>query len=359
MKDIMPLFLRGLILLSFLILSIQNSVYASTETNSVVLSLTTRTSTDTLWSLWDSFDSRTWAIENWGGSGSVDLAWGHFHGRDCMKVTVSSNFGVIRTENFLDENWNPPVTGLRMDVFCGTNPAGNGLKLAAYNHSITSIQETYSSTNLVYNNWKTMGWDFSGGYSQVARILFIFDWLGTTYKPYTFYINNIRLVSNNQLVPWDSMAVAAHAWSYKAASDAVLWNSGTLIPISHNQTSASNPAGALYMQWDASQDPAHDYAQIEAPVNEDWSLYANNGKIRAMVNCSGTNMIYLGFWDNNSSTWVPTSEKRVVNTNTWEEITWDLPPTFPWGSLTSMSIYVKTDKVLTGHIFVDNLMRGW
>lgn len=350
------------LLLLIQVILLCSNLYSATN-SSVLLDMKIRNDTNTIWSLWDNCDTRQWTNETWGG-GISTFQWGNFQGRNCLKVVVNSNWGFIRTDTaFPLENWNSPITGLKMDIYCQTNiPSNNNVKIEVCSSNFTTMYNGYTSTNMTTKQWKEIGWSFSGDLSKTAKINFVFDWLGTSYKPYTFYVDNIRIVSNGKAVSWDIMNQPQHKWTYNGWDDAVVWNSAVgvsgLIPITHNNTSTSNPAGALFMRWDASK-PIVDYAKIYiSGLNEDWSLY-RGGKISAMISCSATNHIVVGFYD--GTTERQTSEKRITSINTWETITWDIPnEDMTWSNLTELYFLVRTSSGdPTGTIYIDHIKRGW
>lgn len=336
-------------------------------TNNDVLHFTILNDLNNSWTLWDDCDSHLWQHENWGGSMTRER--GSFHGRNCLKITISEDWGVLRTDAFYNENWNSPLQGLAMDIYYETDEPGARVKLQVYNSNLSMIEpEIISASNLSYQQWQEYTWSFNtaSNYSKTSKLQFIFDNFGTEHSPYTFYLDNIRLISNNIFVPWDDLDDTAHEWTYSWDSDALHWNSSItwieeLEPVTHNRTSFSNPAGAVFMPFASGKSP-NSYAKVSADnlnngSGEDWSAYT---VISAQVFCSGTNRINVGFWDSHANNGIETAEKKVSQINTWQTLEWDLPSgSFNWASVDAVYFVVKTDQVVTGTIYIDHIRRGY
>jgi hypothetical protein len=329
------------------------------------LVLTIRSNLDPVWSLWDACDTHQWAKEDWGGT--VDVSWGNYFGRDCLKAVMHGTWGVLRTDQvFADENWNNPVTGLRLDLLSGTNAAGVQVKLEVQNHNLTTISNNhFTSSNPAYHQWKEMGWDFSGtNYKRASKLMIIFSGLQASMLPYTFYLDNIRLVSNNRQVSWDVMDIPRD-WRYALDSDAVTnVNSNVpgsaLIPVSHFQAVTNSSAGAIFMQWNAARTAAQ-YAKVSAGnlnngTGEDWSVYSY---IRAQIISSSTNGIRMGFWDSHAGNGIETESIRVSLTDHSEILSWNLPKgSFNWASVDAVYFVIKTDQGISGWLSIDDIRRG-
>ncbi len=358
--------LRIILILTLLMLMSLNIIAG--PTNSAVIKMRIRNTPGYAWSLWDDCDSHFWDKKDWGGV-VVTKEWGNFHGRDCLKVAISNASGFLQTDEvFLDENWESPVTGFKMDIFLEDNISGVDVKFEPLNHNLASIEGIITTSNLVYNQWKECGWDFTGvpDYSQVAKLYIAFQNLGTGHNPYTFYIDNLRLVKGSSDEVWDNMDDSSRNWGYMTWSDAdISWNvnvSGeALDPITHNHASPSNPVSAIYMKWDASLKPAVDFAKLETGNpdlgEEDWSEYS---AISVQIYCTATNKIKVTFTDKDWD-WAVTEDKRVSNINTWETIEWALPSKdgFNWTNINYLGFEVNTETGdSTGEIYIDNIQWG-
>jgi len=354
-NKIMKKFIINLII--FLLLS-GNSIF-SASTNSSLLLMRIKNTTNIIWEIWDNCDTHQFWYENWGG-GITNFEWGYFNNRNCLKFTCKADWGLIRTDWFFyKENWEN-YSGLTMDVLCD-NPTGTRpLKIEIYRSNDTKIEAIETSAGLS-NNWKRIIWNFSSAsdYSKASK-LFIIPQLEAGYNNITFYIDNICVISNSQYKQWDIMD-KPHNWRYATNSDAVKWNDaagwmGALIPITHNNTSSSNPAGAIYMEWRTNVHPAN-YAKVEAGgLNENWSGYS---KIKVDIYCTATNEIKIGFWDGTNS--IETSGKKVSSINTWQTIIYDFPSgNFNWRHLNAIYFLVITNPGdWSGKIYIDNIYRGF
>lgn len=338
---------------------------ADSKTNGAIINVRIKNDPGLLWEIWDKCDTHSfWTNVNWPGWESTS-SWVNFDGRDCLKFSVMSNQGLVKINRlFLNENWGPPITGLVMDIYYATNKTGVGVKLETVSNG-TTVENIATPTNLVYQQWKTCIWNFSTSmnYTDIDRMQLIFDGLGDTHSPYTFYLDNIRLISNNIPVAWDKMD-KPHRWTYADYSDVVKWDSAAgsvadLEPITHRNTSMSNATGSIYLPWDASLQ-GWDSAKVEASgLQEDWSSY-KGGKISAQVYCTATNHIAVGFYDGSLSQ--DSAEKHVSNINTWETIEWDIPSVtnLTWNNLSSIYFVVRTGSGdPTGKVYIDHIKRGW
>lgn len=318
--------------------------------------------------LWDDLDSHKWIGENWGDSITVEYV--KFEKRQVLKAKVTSRrkgWALIRTDAFPVEDWSPPIKGFKADIYREGGHNGIDVKLEVRGTAFDPAIPHYY--NDLEEGWNTCTWMFQqGNYRRVAYVSIVFDHLDGT-SP-TFYVDNLRFITDQGDVEWDDMDDPSHRWIY--GGDWVDWSGAGrkfgLEPISHRQTHPSSPAGAAFLKWDYEKgknpNPDEKFAEISTPLefmgrplelNEDWRQYK---RISADVWCSDSVPISLFIWDNDQKRGFGTSTKIPSEASKWVKMTWECPwPTwFNQKNVDQVKFVVnELDKHKNGVLYVDNI----
>ena len=341
------------LLLTFLLINNFLFGYTADDSSGTVVNA----SLPQIWHLWDDCDSHKWQPEAWGGT-LPDISCVNFDNHKCLKVYFSTGpYGVIRTDwDFYPENWEV-VGAFEAEIYV-VDYSSADVKLEVVNSTGGTVG-TFYVKNLSPNTWNDVNWAFTENISShVSRVYITFDDLPTT--PTTFYVDNLSLITIALITElWDNMDDLSNEWVY--SGDVSTW-SPTYEAITHNQTTSTSPAGAIYLRWKVDTETDElpgGYAKVTSGgnLNADWSNYKS---IRAQIYCStdATN-IKVGFWD--GANYLSTTEQAPAAANSWVTLEWNLPTgTFNWTSVDSIEFIIATDIAPEGEgeIYIDNISFG-
>jgi|GEM_PF-872993 len=312
---------------------------------------------------WDDADSHKWIGEGWGADSPSGLTWGNFLGRDCLEIRwdYQAWLGYIRTDQFLDENWESPVIGIRADVYVVSEQDWTDIGIEPRDHSYNAIELLWGTAiDLTHGQWHTVSWYFTevSDYHAVAGLVFKLDQLGNCNA--RVYLDNIRLITATGEEGWDDMDDGSRWWFY--SGNWYNWSSGqsSLEPVSHNGRNPTTPAGSIYLQWDYTHGV---YTGTTASVGtsrledrRDWSGY---NRISADVKVSDPDVsISIFFWDAEGVVGFGTPTRKVGAADHWQTMVWDIP--WPsWFDKTDIDeikfIANNIDMHTTGTLYLDNI----
>lgn len=324
---------------------------------------------------WDDCDSHRWIGESWGSNKPSGLAWGNYHGRNCLEIRwdYPAWLGYIRTDAFSDEDWESPVIGLRADVYVESSERLTDIGIEPRDHLDKKIELLFGNArNLIPYQWHTVYWSFNPAkdsakdYKSVTGLLFKLDQLGNCNA--RVYIDNLKLITDIGDEEWDDMDDPSHWWIYGGNWYNWAYRDYGLEAITHTQASSTSPAGSMFLQWDYNKGEGgtSKYAEIATPLvmfdddwslNEDWSRY---NRISADVMISNANVpINIFLWDNDTKKGFSTPFRMVERANTWQTLVWDIPwPVWFDKSSVDQVKFVVTDIEAhqTGTLYIDNIV---
>jgi hypothetical protein len=320
---------------------------------------------------WDDCDSHRWIGESWGSDKPSGLAWGNYHGRNCLEIRWDNPawLGYIRTDAFPDEDWESPVIGLRADVYVESIDRFTDIGIEPRDHLDKKIELLFgNATNLIPDLWHTVYWYFTPAedYKSVTGLLFKLDQLGNCNA--RVYIDNLKLITDIGDEEWDDMDDPSHWWIYGGNWYNWAYRDYGLEAITHTQASGISPAGSVFLQWDYNKGEGGTlkYAGIATPLvmfDEDWSLnedWSRYNRISADVMISNANVpINIFLWDNDTKKGFSTPFRMVERANAWQTLVWDIPwPVWFDKSSVDQVKFVVTDIEVhqTGTLYIDNIV---
>jgi hypothetical protein len=163
--------------------------------------------------VFDSANGHFWIGEPYGAPVNTEVV--DFQGRRCLKCIVPQvtpgNYALVRTKRFPLETWNPTYRQAKIDVFVTGATPTSLLKLEVRGAAFDTIVDTALSQNLRPGVWTTVTWDLTDLASPVGALSIVLDNIAN--RAPTFYLDNLRLISDEGPRVWDTMD-GAHDWFY-------------------------------------------------------------------------------------------------------------------------------------------------
>jgi len=340
--------------------------------------------------VWDDCESHKWIAPDWDSADRIIPEWVEFQGWRVLKARVESRqkgWAPLNTDKFPDENWEEShrtgaeIIGFAADIYMEYGHNDVRVKLELKDHDNETIKEGHLSGSLRNNRWNTVTWSFNqaSDFNPVTAVFLIFDNLQNT-SP-TFYLDDLRLVTETGEELWDDMDDQSHWWVYGGNWYNWAGRDYGLELISHNCGSPSTQASGIFLQWDYEHGewPDQSFAEIQTPLdqiltwpgelNEDWSGYDQaTADVRVFYTLSvgdtspsldeGVQMsVFL--WNQQPGRGFSTAPIFVPLTDTWQTLVWDIlwPPEFDKTNVDQIKfiVYGLQDNP-TGWICLDNIM---
>lgn len=283
--------------------------------------------------LWDDVESHEWIGENWGGS-QVTTEIADFQDRRALHVTVpptTNGWGIIRTKQFLFENWEAPVLAMQADAWIvGAAPVR--LKLEFRGATFDPWIANVTSAPISPGSWQTVTWLFPGSanLSIIGSISIVVE---DAFSGADLYLDNLRLLTTGPERTWDSMD-DARLWFYFGN-----WHDWSIIPfpdfpglelISSLDGCPGSDTASLYLEWDFDngQGPGLTTAEIGTNNNEAWLNQDLSDVVRvgACVRSSSDQVpIRLFFYDQEGNVGFQTGSAFLQQPDAWQEIVWAVP----------------------------------
>ncbi len=284
--------------------------------------------------LWDDVESHPWIGEDWGGS-QVSAEIADFEGRRALHVTVPptpNGWGIVRTKQFLYEDWEPPVTAMEADVWIA-GAASVRLKLELRGATFDPVIDAVTSAPIPAGSWQTVTWLFpaAADLSIIGAISFVVE---DATAGAELYLDDLQLLTTGGPGrSWDAMD-DARTWFYAGN-----WHDWSIDPsrgsvglevISALDGCPGSDAASLYLEWDFDngQGPGLTTAEVGTNNDEAWldlDLSAVD-RVGACVRSSSRQVpIRLFFFDHEGGAGFQTPSTFPQQADAWQEIAWAIP----------------------------------
>ncbi len=284
--------------------------------------------------VWDGIESHQWISENWGGS-QVSAEFADFQGRRALHVTVpptTNGWGLIRTKQFLYENWESPVFAMQADAWI-TGAAAVRLKLEFRGATFDPVLDDTTSAPIQPGSWRTVTWLFpaNADLSIIGTISIVVE---DAFSGAELFLDELRLLTTaGPSRPWDAMD-DARLWFYFGN-----WHDWSIVPfpdfpglelISSLDGCPGSATASLFLEWDFDQGQAPGLTTAEVGTNNNGSGLdldlSGVGRLGTCVKSSSRQVpISVFFYDQEGGTGFLTSSAFLQQADSWQEIVWAIP----------------------------------